>query len=408
MKKYAVTGIGILNGLGFDLQENWENLLAGKSAIKEIKWPEDDPSKFPKTHKKLTAVAGAPCPMPEFEEHEFGGHYQYWDPCVKIALASVRDAMRDSQLTSKNVSVVYSTTGGCMQSRAYMTRNLDDGRERILPRQVIQATLDYISGVIARMYQCNGGSVALHSACSTGLVSIDYAIKQLEVDNDLDAVIVGGADMPIEGFQSYYFQNLGALSIKPAEIASRPFDKDRSGFVAGEAAGALIIEPLEKAKARGAKIYGIIRSVGTASAGTHDTAPDKDGIAAKAAVTKAVRQAGLQLSDIQYINAHATGTKVGDDIEFNAMRDLFPNVTMTANKGQIGHTLAASGIVETIYTILALRDQMSPPTVNLVNPIDTGINIPTMATAITAKYAIKNNFAFGGRAASAVIERYED
>jgi 3-oxoacyl-[acyl-carrier-protein] synthase II len=408
MKQYAITGIGILNGLGFDLEENWKNLLAGKSAIKEISWPADDPNKFPKTHKALTVKTGAPCPLPEFTENEFGGHYQYWDPCVKISVASVKDAINDSGLLSKNVSVVYSTTGGSLHSRAYVSRNLEDGRERILPRQVIQSTLDYASGVITRMFGFSGGSTSMHSACSTGLVSLDYGIKQLELDTELDAVIVGGADMPLEGYQSYYFQNLGALSTQPAEIASRPFDKNRSGFVAGEAAGALVIETLEKAQARGAKIYGLIRSVGTASAGSHDTAPDKGGEAAKLAVTKAVRLAGLKLTDIQYINAHATGTKVGDDIEFYAMRDLFPDSTMSANKGQIGHTLAASGIVETIYTLLALRDQITPPTVNLADPIDTGINIPTSASAITAKYAIKNNFAFGGRSACAVIERYED
>lgn len=408
MKQYAVTGIGILNGLGFNLQENWQNLLAGTSAIKKISWPEDDITKFPRTHRSLTVTSGAPCPIPNFEDGEFGGHFQYWDPCVKIALASVRDAVKDSKLVSKNVAVVYSTTGGSLHSRAYITRNLEDGRERILPRQVIQATLDYISGVVARMFEFNGGSTSMHSACSTGLVSIDYGIKQLETDIELDAVVVGGSDMPLEGYQSYYFQNLGALSTQPHEIASRPFDRARSGFVAGEAAGALIIEPLEKAKARGANIYGIIRSVGIASSGNHDTAPDKNGDAAKLAVTRAIKQAGLKLTDIQYVNAHATGTKAGDDVEFYAMRDLFPNVIVTANKGQIGHTLAASGIIETIYTILALRDQITPPTVNLTDPIDAGINIPTEATVITAKYAIKNNFAFGGRSACAVIERYEE
>jgi 3-oxoacyl-[acyl-carrier-protein] synthase II len=408
MKQYAVTGIGIINGLGSTLQENWENLLAGRTAIKEITWPNDDPTKFPKTHRALTVTSGAPCPLPSFEQGEFGGHFQYWDPCVKIAMSSVRDAVKDSGLTSKNVSVVYSSVGGSLHSRGYLTRNLEDGRERILPRQVIQSSLDYISGVIARYYGCNGGSVAMNSACSTGLVSIDYGIKQLAADSDLDAVIVGGADMPLEGYQSYYFQNLGALSSGSAETASKPFDKNRTGFVAGEAAGALVIEPLEKAQIRGAKIYGIIRAVATASAGSHDTTPDKNGEAARSAVIKAVKHAGLLLTDIGYINAHATGTIAGDDIEFYAMRDLFPNAVMTANKGQIGHTLAASGIVEIIYTLLALRDQMTPPTANLINPIDTGINIPTKATAITAKYAIKNNFAFGGRAACAVVERYED
>lgn len=408
MKQYAITGMGIINGLGASVQENWQNLLAGETAIKQIKWPEDDPTKFPRTHKSLIVSSGAPCPLPAFEEAEFGGHHQYWDPCVKISMHTARDAIRDSNLTSKNVSVVFSTTGGSLHSRAYMMRQLEDGRERVSPRQVIQATADYISGLIARIYECNGGSTSMHSACSTGLTGLDYAIKQLEFNDDLDAVIVGGADVPIEGFQVYYFQNLGALSLQPAEIASRPFDKDRSGFVAGEAAGTLIIEPLDKAKARGAKIYGIIKSVGIATCGNNDTAPDKNGDAAKLAVTRAIKQAGIQLADVGYINAHATGTKVGDDIEFYAMRDLMPGTTMTANKGQIGHTLAASGIVETIYTVLALRDQISPPTVNLTNPIDAGINIPTTATAIVAKYAIKNNFAFGGRAACAVLERYED
>lgn len=408
MKQYAITGIGIINGLGASVQENWQNLLAGETAIKQIKWPDDDLTKFPKTHKSLIVTSGAPCPLPVFEDAEFGGHHQYWDPCVKIAMSTVRDAVKDSNLTSKNVSVVFSTTGGSLHSRSYMMRHLDDGRERVSPRQVIQATADYISGLIARTYECNGGSNSMHSACSTGLISIDYAIKQLEFNDDLDAAIVGGADVPIEGFQSFYFQNLGALSLQPAEIASRPFDKDRSGFVAGEAAGTLIIEPLDKAKARGAKIYGIIRSVGVATSGSHDTAPDKNGDAAKLAVTRAIKQAGIQLADVGYINAHATGTKVGDDIEFYAMRELLPGTTMTANKGQIGHTLAASGIVETIYTVLALRDQLSPPTVNLTNPIDVGIYIPTKATAIIAKYAIKNNFAFGGRAACAVLERYEE
>lgn len=406
MKKYAVTGIGIINGLGSTVEENWQNLLAGASAIKEISWPADDPKKFPKTHKALTVKVGAPCPVPEFEQSAFGGHHQYWDPCVKIAVASVRDAIRDANLSSKNVSVVYSTTGGSLHSRAYLSRNLEDGRERILPRQVIQSTLDYTSSVVARMFGFNGGSTSVHSACSTGLVSLDYGIKQLESDNELDAVVVGGADMPLEGFQSYYFQNLGALSMQPADIASRPFDKNRSGFVAGEAAGALIVETLEKAQARGAKIYGIIRAVGVASAGAHDTAPDKDGDAAKLAVNKAIRLAGIKLTDIDYINAHATGTLAGDDIEFYAMRELFPNRIMAANKGQIGHTLAASGIVETIYTLLALRDQISPPTVNLIDPIDSGMSIPTVATKINANYAIKNNFAFGGRSACAIIERY--
>lgn len=404
MKKYAITGIGIINGLGTALQENWTNLLNGETAIKTVAWPEDDPKKFPKTHRSLTVKIGAPAPIPTFPEMAYGGMPQHWDPCVKIAVKSVEDAVRDSGLDSKNVAVVYSTTGGNTISRGYLTRALEDGRERILPRQVIQSTLDYISGTVSRMFEFNGLSTGINAACATGLLSIDYAIRTLETSPELDAAVVGGADMPIEAYQCYYFQNLGALS----NTESRPFDKNRNGFVAGEGAGCLVIEPLEKARSRGAKIYGLIIGSGVASAGNHDTSPDKDGIAAKTAVMRAVKSAGLETKDIGYINAHATGTIAGDDIEFYAMRDLFPNRTIVANKGQIGHTLAASGIIETIYTAMALKTQTTPPTVNLEDPIDTGMFIPVRPAEISAKYAIKNNFAFSGRSACIVLERYEE
>jgi 3-oxoacyl-[acyl-carrier-protein] synthase II len=402
--KFAVTGIGITNGLGDSLQQNWGNLLAGNTAIKEITWPEDNPKKFPKTHKSLTVKIGAPCTIPEFEETEFNGAWQHWDPCVKIAVKSAKDAILDSKLETKNVAVVYSSIGGSLFSKAYLHRNLEDGKERSLPRQTIQASLDYISGLIARTYKFTGSSSCINSACSTGLMSIDYGIKTLLTELDIDAVLVGGADMPLEAYQSYYFQNLGALS--PTE--SKPFDVNRSGFVAGEGAGALIIEPLEKAVKRGAKIYAIIAGIGSATYGDHDTAPDTEGIGSTLAATRALKNAGINASDIAYINAHATGTIAGDDIEFNAMKKLFPNTTMVANKGQIGHTLAASGIIETIYTIMAIKNQITPPTVNLENPVGEGMSLPRTASHITAKYAIKNNFAFGGRSACAIIERYDE
>lgn len=404
MKQYAVTGIGIINGLGETLEENWTNLLAGQTAIKEISWPEDNPKKFPKTHKSLTVKIGAPAPIPIYEEMAYGGIAQHWDPCIKLGIRSVEDAVNDSGIESKNVSVVYSTTGGNTVSRGYLTRALEDGRERILPRQVIQSTLDYLSGTISRMFEFNGLSTGINAACSTGLLSIDYALRTLETEPDIDAVVVGGADMPIEAYQCYYFQNLGALSNEPAT----PFDQNRAGFNAGEGAGCLVIEPLEKAKARGAKIYGLIVGAGVASAGHHDTSPDKDGIAAKTSVARALKSAGITTSDIGYINAHATGTQAGDDIEFYAMRELFPEKTMVANKAQIGHTLAASGIIETIYTLMALKTQTTPPTINLKTPIDSGMSIPTEASAINAKYAIKNNFAFSGRSACIVLKRYEE
>lgn len=404
--KFAVTGIGIINGLGDNLEENWKNLLAGNSAIKEVSWPEDNPRKFPKTHKSLTVKSGAPCPVPEFDEDAYNGQWQHWDPCVKIAVKTAEDALEDSGLKSKNVSVIYSTTGGSLHSRAYVTRNIEDGRERILPRQVIQATLDYTSGLISRLFDLRGISTSMHAACATGLMSIDYGLKILQTERDIDAVLVGGADMPIEGYQCYYFQNLGALSLESADIASRPFDKNRSGFVVGEGAGAFVIETLENAQARGAKIYAVINGLGTASYGPHETAPDLEGVSCKEAIQKALRYADVSINDVGLVNAHATGTIAGDDIEYNSIKDLLPGAVVTANKGQIGHTLAASGIIETIYTIQSLRDQMCPPTVNLTDPVGTELQIPKFATPINTNYAIKNNFAFSGRSACIVLERY--
>lgn len=404
--KFAVTGIGIINGLGDNLEENWKNLLAGNSAIKEVSWPEDNPRKFPKTHKSLTVKSGAPCPIPEFDEDAYNGQWQHWDPCVKIAVKTAEDALEDSGLKSKNVSVIYSTTGGSLHSRAYVTRNIEDGRERILPRQVIQATLDYTSGLISRLFDLRGISTSMHAACATGLMSVDYGLKILQTERDIDAVLVGGADMPIEGYQCYYFQNLGALSLESADIASRPFDKNRSGFVVGEGAGAFVIETLENAQARGAKIYAVINGLGTASYGPHETAPDLEGVSCKEAIQKALRYADVSINDVGLVNAHATGTIAGDDIEYNSIKDLLPGAVVTANKGQIGHTLAASGIIETIYTIQSLRDQMCPPTVNLTDPVGTELQIPKFATPINTNYAIKNNFAFSGRSACIVLERY--
>lgn len=397
--KFAVTGIGIINGLGNTLVENWSNLLAGQTAIKEISWPEDNPRKFPKTHKSLTVKTGAPCPVPEFNEDDYNGQWQHWDPCVKVAVKVSEDAIADSGLNSKNVATIFSSVGGSLSSRAYITRNLEDGRERILPRQVIQASLDYISGLISRLQNFTGISTNVNGACASGLLSLDYALKILQTEPDIDAALVGGADMPLEGYQSYYFQNLGALGNQ-----SRPFDKNREGFVAGEAGAAIVVETLEKAQARGAKIYAVIAGIGTSSGGTHETAPDPAG--PSLAVSRALKSSGVIPSQIKLINAHATGTIAGDEVEYEVMLNAFPNSVMTANKGQIGHTLAASGIIELIYTIQSLRYQICPPTINLKDPVGTELHIPTTATPIIANYAIKNNFAFGGRSVCAILERY--
>ena len=242
----------------------------------------------------------------------------------------------------------------------------------------------------------------MDSACTTGITSIDYAINTLKANPDLDAMIVGAADHMAEPIYMYWFQNLGALS----PTGSRPFDKSRNGFVMGEGAATMIIEPKNKALARGAKIYGTIKSCSFVTLFYSDTSPDPEGHGAKRCVQQALDRAGITADQIRYINAHATSTPVGDQIEYDAMLALTPNQIMVSNKGQIGHCMSAAGIVESIYTLLALRDQRTPGNANLVDACSQGMILPNTAIDIDARYAIKNSFGFGGRNASIVFERY--
>ena len=242
----------------------------------------------------------------------------------------------------------------------------------------------------------------MDSACTTGITSIDYAINTLKANPDLDAMIVGAADHMAEPIYMYWFQNLGALS----PTGSRPFDKSRNGFVMGEGAATMIIEPKNKALARGAKIYGTIKSCSFVTLFDSDTSPDPEGHGAKRCVQQALDRAGITADQIRYINAHATSTPVGDQIEYDAMLALTPNQIMVSNKGQIGHCMSAAGIVESIYTLLALRDQRTPGNANLVDACSQGMILPNTAIDIDARYAIKNSFGFGGRNASIVFERY--
>jgi 3-oxoacyl-[acyl-carrier-protein] synthase II len=176
----------------------------------------------------------------------------------------------------------------------------------------------------------------------------------------------------------------------------------------GEGAATIIIEPLSKAQDRGAKIYGIVKSTSFVTLFDSDTSPDPSGQGARLCVQQALDKAGITADQIDYVNAHATGTPIGDQVEFDAMLDLTPGRVMVSNKGQIGHTMASSGILETIYSLLTLRDQRTPGTANLVEPLSQGMILPTNVMDVDVKYIIKNSFGFGGRNASMVLEKYND
>jgi len=405
--KFAITGIGILNGLGDTLDENWSNLLAGKSTIEDVTWPEDDEKLLPSSCKGIHIHTCFTSPTPEFTRDEFNNEHRHWSRSTKMTMYTGTQAYKDSGLTSKNVGVFFPTTVGQMEVNNKSIKALDLGRDKFSPKLILNGSNAYGSEQVQKYLKLTGPSSSLHSACATGIYLLDYGIKTLKDDPDLDAVMIGCSDNSLQPFVFFYFQNLNALSRQPAATACKPFDINRSGFVLGEASCAYILEPLEKAVARGARIYGLVLGTGIAGSGVFDTEPDPTGETQRLAVNKALRMANIDAEDIDYINAHATGTEIGDDVEYDIMNQMFHNKVMVSNKGQIGHTLGTCSVIELIYTVMALRDQKTPPNVNLTDPLGTGMQLPTVETKIYAKYALKNSFAFGGRSACAVLAKYD-
>jgi len=409
MEQYVITGMGIHNGLGRTVNESWANLLAGNTAVSSVTWPEDDEDRFPRTYSgiKVHWTARDLVHLDTYPE-QFDYGWRQWDPNTRSCLLTVNEAMTMSGLKSNNIGVTVSTFGGATTIRTEVFANLDRGR-KASPRKTLNLGLDFPAAQIARIWAANGPNTCLNSACTTGLTSIEIAVNHLRADPNLDAMIVGGSDCTTDAIYMFWFQSLGALSTSPdIATASCPWDRKRNGFVMGEGAATIIIEPMSKALARGATILGIVRSTSLYTQFDSDTSPDPEGTGARRAVELALTRAGIKASDVGYVNAHATSTPIGDDIEFAAMKALTPGAVMVSNKGQIGHAMAGCGIVEAIYTVQALRLGITPPNVNLTEPLGEGMILPTVATPLDTKYAIKNSFGFGGRNASMVLERYDE
>jgi 3-oxoacyl-[acyl-carrier-protein] synthase II len=408
MEQYVVTGIGTFNGLGPTSEESWQNLLAGKTAVRELNWPKDDPQKFPATYSGIKIKLAATSPIPENYPDYFSPAWTHWDPNTKACMLTVDEAIKDAELKSKNTGVIVSTFGSGTTVRLDFFSALTNGKSKVSPRKTLNMGLDYPATQVASIYKVTGPNMSLDSACTTGISSIDCAINILKANPNLDAMIVSAADHTADPIYVFWFQSLGALSLSDdINLASCPWDTKRNGFVMGEGAATLIIEPLSKAQARGAKIYGIVKSCNFVTLFESDTSPDPDGVGARNCVQGALDLAGISAEQVDYVNAHATSTPIGDQIEFDAMLALTPNRVMVSNKGQIGHGMATCGIIETIYTLLTFRDQRTPGNANLTDPLGTGMILPTVATDINATYAVKNSFGFGGRNASMVLARYE-
>lgn len=377
----CITGYGVIDCLGSNPATNFSNLLNQQDYSSEIDF----------NYKYISVNRGFK-PTAILAEFTSDVHQSMTNA---MGMFVVEEALRHANVTvTENVAVIMSSVTGGNELRWEATQQVGSHR-RISPKKSLNIMADSLSSIITEKYKFNGVNLSLASACSTGIMSLDYAIK---ICNEYDYVIAGGSDFTTNPYDTLFFNTLGALANE-----SMPFDDKRSGFVVGSGAAALIIESEEKAKARGANILAYIYPSGNASDGEHRTTPNGNG--ARLSIKKALQNANIDTVD--FVNAHATSTPAGDEIEYKAIIDTVGNVPIYSCKGKIGHTMAAAGAIETIYSIESMRQQIIPHNHNL-NKCSFDLDQLLVRNNTKFKknkvYTLNNSFGFGGKCSSQVIE----
>jgi 3-oxoacyl-[acyl-carrier-protein] synthase II len=418
MRRVVVTGLGLVTPLGADVETVWANLLASKSGAGRI-------TRFDASDQKcLIACEVKPADHPYgFDPNKRVDHkvQRQVDPFIIYGIDAAGQAIEDAGLTEMTEAERFragcsigSGIGGLPGIESESLVLQEKGPSRVSPHFVHGRLINLISGQVSIKYGLMGPNHAVVTACSTGAHSIGDAARMIALD-DADVMLAGGAEGTICPIGIAGFAQARALSTAfndQPEKASRPYDKDRDGFVMGEGAGVVVLEEYERAKARGAKIYAEVIGYGLSGDAYHVTAPHPEGSGAFRAMEMALRKAGVAPADIDYINAHGTSTPMGDELELGAVRRLFGDaiktVSMSSTKSAIGHLLGGAGAVETIFCILALRDQIVPPTLNLDNPSDSceGVDlVPHVAKKRQVRAVLNNSFGFGGTNASLVLRK---
>ncbi len=420
MRRVVVTGLGLVTPLGGDVETTWKNILASKSGAGRI-------TRFDPSDQKCTIA----CEVKP-KDHEYGfdpdkrvDHkvQRQVDPFIIYGIDAAGQALEDAGLEDMSEELKLRTgcsigagIGGLPGIESESLVLAEKGPSRVSPHFVHGRLINLVSGQVSIKYGIKGPNHAVVTACSTGAHSIGDAARMIR-DNDADVMLAGGAEgaicpLGIAGFAQARALN-SSFNDRP-EQASRPYDKDRDGFVMGEGAGVVVLEEYEHAKARGAKIYAEVVGYGLSGDAYHVTAPDPEMDGAFRSMSAALAKAGMAPGDIDYINAHGTST-MADTIELAAVKRLFGdamgNVSMSSTKSAIGHLLGGAGAVETIFCILAIRDQIVPPTLNLDNP-DEGTEgadlVPHKAKPRKVRAALNNSFGFGGTNASLIVKAVED
>jgi 3-oxoacyl-[acyl-carrier-protein] synthase II len=409
-RRVVITGLGIVSPVGNDVSAAWAAILAGRSGIAAIE--RFDTASFP-TH------FGGEIRQLDLEPYMTAKDARRMDAFMQYGVVAGMQAMRDSALevTEANSDRIGIMMGSGMGGLESIEDTYDKYLETHSPKKVspffIPASIiNLVSGHLSIIFKITGPNLAVATACTTSTHALGLAMRLIQY-GEADAMLAGGSEMAtcVTGMSG--FAQARALSQRndAPQAASRPWDKDRDGFVMGDGAGAMLLEEYEHAKARGAKIYAEIVGFGMSGDAFHVTAPPEDGEGARKAMSKALIDAQLNPDQVQYVNAHATSTELGDRAETLAIRRAFgaaaDKLAVSSTKSMTGHLLGAAGAVEAIFSVLALRDQVAPPTINLHQPGE-GCDldyVPNTARQMSLSYTLSNSFGFGGTNGSLIFRR---
>jgi len=406
-RRVAITGLGIVSPVGIGVEQAWANILAGKSGITRI--TRFDAAPF------AAQIAG------EVKDFDVGRYLnpkeaRRFDLFVHYGTAAAVEAIKDSGIAVTDANAdrigvnIGSGIGGLPMIEDTLRTLIDSGPRRISPFFIPGAIINMVSGNLSIMYGLKGPNLAMVTACTTANHCIGESARLIQY-GDADVMIAGGSESTICPLGVGGFSAMRALSTRNADpmAASRPWDKERDGFVLGEGAGVLVLEEMEHARKRGAKIYGELAGYGMSADAHHMTAPCADGDGARRCMTNALKDGRINLDEIDYINAHGTSTPLGDIAETIAVKRCFGDhakrLAVSSTKSMTGHLLGAAGGVEAVFTALALRDQVAPPTVNLHVP-DPECDldyVPNVPRKMRIRVALSNSFGFGGTNGTIVI-----
>jgi len=418
MRRVVITGLGMVSPLGCGVEASWKRLTAGGSGARRI--TEFDVS-------DLTCQIAGCLPRGRYSEGRYDPdewmepkEQRKVDDFIIYAMAAADQALTDADWhpnseddCARSGVMIGSGIGGLQGIEKAALLLAEKGPKRISPFFIPGRLINLASGYVSIKHKLKGPNSAVVTACSTGAHAIGDASRMIAL-GDADVMLAGGTESPVCRLAIAGFAACRALSTHfnhEPERASRPYDKDRDGFVMGEGAGVVVLEDYAHAKARGAKIYAEVIGYGLSGDAYHITAPAEDGDGALRCMTMAVKRAGIAPADIDYVNAHGTSTPMGDELELAAVERLFGNsagkLTMSSTKSATGHLLGAAGSVEAIFSVLSIRDNIAPPTLNLDNPsVRTAINlVPHKAEEMEINTVLSNSFGFGGTNASLIFRR---